>query len=252
MRREVRRGLAAVGLSLLMGGLVPAAPAAADALYPGDAGGTWAYGTVCETQPWTRSYNLWYIINDATDYVFDIPDPDLVPGQTVTVDLAPVVVGPGLRGHLALSGAASVTGTIPSSPPVPAGTMWQGILGDAEIGLAWTPDPQFMAVGVDVPLPEGWGQYLGALGFAATITTAGATTQTVMLAQPITNCAEPSPSPSPARTAVPAPKDEPTVPPTDVSAGPVHPATPPWPIVVLSMALAVLLLLPRAWRRLRA
>ena len=80
--RKRRVGLA-VGVVISIG---VASPVAADGIYPSDVAGTWTpQFDLCDGSPWSRDFFLGYVLNDQQDYVFDIPDPDIVPGETVSV-----------------------------------------------------------------------------------------------------------------------------------------------------------------------
>lgn len=166
-----------------------------------------------------------------------------------------------------MTGATSVTGTIPATQPQPDDSVWQGILDDAEFGLSWEPDPAFMSVGIDATLPDGWADaYIGVLGFEATITADGVATETIMLAQPITDCsasaspspaASASPSPTPSDAAKPSPSAAPTAvapspsaavtaPPTDAMADAGGRGAAPWFTTILVMLLLAAGSLPAA------
>jgi hypothetical protein len=105
------RRLASIAAGALLV-LVAAAPAWADALYPSDAAGTWTFEPDrCDGMPWSRTYYLGYVLNDSALYDFDVPNPDVMPGETITVELAPTVVGT-LHGSVTIEGTTTITGQL--------------------------------------------------------------------------------------------------------------------------------------------
>ncbi len=187
-----------IALLVVAGGaivsLLLAKPAAAAGLYPTDSSGIWGPDSLCDHEAWSRTYILGYVMNDQLDYFFDIPDPVLIIGETVSVSLTPTVVGT-LPGTVDIAGATTITGRI--DPPDAFGGLFDAA--DA-FTLSFTPGEPTVG---SLPAPAGWHHPAGWAAVTATISGTESGEQTiVMLAQPFVDaevyCPEPTvPSPSP-------------------------------------------------------
>lgn len=161
--------------------------AIADALYPAASDGTWTGDTaeVCDTDPWTSPrWSLWAIAGSGQTYVFDIPNPTLVPGETLTIKLAPIVAGT-VPGTVSLIGSDTVTVRMPDEAgqyPLTPQPFFQ---------LAYVPGRSTVGT---VPLPSAWiGKFTGFVGVAAQLTgDRGTNTHVAILAQGLRSCAGPA------------------------------------------------------------
>ena len=211
MNRSGRRGLAslAAGAILMM---AAAGPASADALYPSDAAGTWTFeADRCDGVAWSRTYYLGYVLNDAQSYGFDVPNPNVVPGETVTVDLAPTVVGT-LHGSVTIDGMTTIGGEL-------AGEGAFGGLVDPKATFTLSFIPGRMTVGALPVQGDDWPVVpVGIAAVTATISGTESGVQSIVaLAQPFAACDRPAPAtggtvpdPAPASSseATPAPTAE--------------------------------------------
>jgi hypothetical protein len=194
---RVARALGIATGALVLSAFLQTQSVAADALYGASSAGTWDFNQACDNQPFSRTYSLWYIVNASQTYPFDIPNPHFVPGEHVTVKLAPTVVGR-LGGTVGLTGADTIDGQLPMAAP------WQGELAAATFTLSYQPGQETVG---SLAVPAEWAaQYVGFAALTAVITgDQGTATTIVMLAQPFNACgASPPPTDTEAMVAPPA------------------------------------------------
>jgi hypothetical protein len=220
--RRLRRGLAVATVAVVLSAFIRTGPVTAHALFPSaGSGGTWDFNQACDNQPFSRTYSLWYIVNASQAYPFDIPNPHFVPGERLTVTLAPTVVGK-LAGTVSLTGTTTVTGQLPTT----SGS--QAALSPAMFTLSFKPGPETVG---SLPVPAQWAsQYKGFTALTAVITGDKGTQETIVaLAQPFKAC---SVSPPPTSTE--------TITEQPLGGGPTGPG-----LVIAAAALAALLALRR-------
>lgn len=178
-----RRRRSAIAAIVAIAWVIASSPAAsADALFPSASDGTWTGdgGATCDDVAWTSPpWGLWVIIGKGMTYPFDVPNPTFILGESLTIELSPVVVGT-LPGNVTLLGSHTVTATV-SAPG-------QYMLGSQPtFQLAYKPGGSTSGV---VPVPAQWaGEFPGFVGVNAKLTgDRGMNTEITILAHGLRRC----------------------------------------------------------------
>ena len=162
MNGSIRRLAAIAGGAILF--LAAAGPAWADAVYPSDAEGNWRFGPdLCDGTPWSQTYHLGYVLNDPDVDGFNTPK-SLIPGETITVELAPAIIG-SLHGSVVVEGATTFTSDVASE------AAFQGRLLDATSTFTLSVIPGSRTIGSGVVDGDDWEVVpIGIAAVEATIT----------------------------------------------------------------------------------